>query len=146
MRQLVLLLVESVDNNSHKQVEDEERSKDEVDYKEQDVDDGMVSLLNLIDLCGVKSIPHHIYPPLSGHHIEHGDHGIAHIVKVLLIPEPVATIVHTVPLRDNLVLNRLWDVSHVTVVKLSLEESDSLDTKQHQNQGRYHHQISDAWH
>ena len=140
-------MIEGVDDDSYKQVEDEQGSNDQVKHEEQNVHNIVVSLLDLVDFSSVKSVPHDINPSFCSHHIEHGDHGLTYIIEILLISHPVTSIVHAVPFGHDFLVDKLrHTIRYVTKEEFTLEECDSLDSKEHENERGDHHQVHNSRH
>ena len=94
----LLFVVEDVDYNSDEHVEDEEGTKYHEEDEKQGLSRGLALFWNFVDDIGVNSIPHDADPTFSGHHIEKGDKGSADIVKILVLVDPIAAVIHTVEL------------------------------------------------
>lgn len=84
VREQVLLLIKSVQNDSDEEVKNEQGTEDEEGDEECDKLGMLMPRRNLMDGCGVNGLPHDTVPPFCRHHGEHGKHGRAHIVKVSL--------------------------------------------------------------
>ena len=100
---------------------------------------------NLVNLRRIDTVPHDTDPAFCRHHIEHGNHCFADIVKVLRLVYPFTAYIVTVPHRLDFTLNFLGHVISETVEELAFEECDSLNAKQHQDQKHDQYQVQDVW-
>ena len=96
--QFVFLHIKSVENHTDEEIENEKEAEDHKDDEEEDVFGPVVELWNLMYLGSIDGEPHNCIPSFSRHHGEHGEHGAAHIIKMRVVQQPLATIVVAVPL------------------------------------------------
>ena len=102
-------------------------------------------LWHLVDDISVNGIPHDTDPTFSGHDIEKSNEGRTHIIKVLVFVDPIATVIHTVKLINNLLLEVLWHVFHLTVEEIALVEVSTKNGEEKQEQDGDDHDITDVW-
>ena len=145
VREFLLFLIESVDDDTDEEIQDEERAYNHEEHAEEDEARVLISAWHLMNLRGVDRVPHDIHPTFRRHHTKHRHHGIHYVVKVSALVDPFAAIVKTIPLCQDLILEEVRHIRHITVEELAFEQAHSLDAEDQQDEDRNDEQICDAW-
>jgi hypothetical protein len=140
----LFLVVEDIDDNTDEHVEDKEGTKYHEEDEKQGLRWGFTLFWHFVDDIGVNSIPHNADPTFSGHNVEKGDKGGAHIVEILVLVDPIATVIHTVKLINDFFLKSFRHVFHLTVEEIALVKVCTENGEEEQEQDGDDHHISDV--
>lgn len=113
--------LEGVDDDAHEEVEEEEAADYHKEHEECDppwvarhFEVLTVARVDEVDVAGGDGRAEYVAPAYVGRHHEEGDEGIADVVKVVVVLQPVAAVGQAIPfIKDFLLYNNRVDVGAV---------------------------------
>ena len=134
-------LGEVVNDNSHKEIDDELAADDHVSDKVNDHYGLVVLLWLLVDSGRVDSVIHYSHPALGGHHLEQHGERVDHVVEIHLSILPLAIVVQTVLLCEDMLVYEVL-VKALATIELAFEQVYSHDSVNQQDQSSNSEDIS----
>ena len=141
----VFLCIESLDNYTHKKIEEEHRDYDNEDDKDDDHVRRRVLLRLQVDANRICSVPHNPDPALCRLHREKSEQTPERVIEVQIWIQPLTAGIDAVPLVHNaylpLTVAQMLQVISVASVKLAREQRRLQDSEQKHEKEDDHLQV-----
>jgi hypothetical protein len=145
--ELILLLIEAANDDTHEEVEKEKGANDDEEYEVEDPVGVIPRLPNLVDLSYFHRYVHKVLPPTVVRNDEQRGKRLVHVVEAVVLVHPFLPRVNAVPfVLESEVFHHGQSLISRAVVEATFEKANTNDPENYKEQHHNHDNLENVGH